>query len=568
MDKERTACWPRHKRRAYAQAEGFESPQREDYRRLLNFLANNSDLCQKAILHSKSLPEFAAVKTILNRRVRVPQETQAQEVDLIAEQLLDSGESQQDDLLPNTEQPDLVSPDEKSVLEVLEEENKDWQDVSDLLEELPTEDLFHSKLPGRGRFGRKRVSTSLSKLIVEHALNPQEEAELDSIQTLEPILHQNPIKQIEALDIPQEVIDQFIEEKRHSLESEIPSPADLESGPSLELKLEESPQTDSKNARHFLESLSSAITSEAQSIDETKPVSQTQQMLEEWFSAIDETQESDSSEEEIDQLAHNPKRLLKQLELIANKENSDAPKQIQKILKPTIKPCLVHLDNGNRKELYQNGALVIKDSIGKVLAVRSQDGIVIKFNHKEDAGLTSFVRYESTGEIHSTGERDKHGVVVRDPCGRVRAQGESMTCDPKGCLTIRKLDGQFWCIDLVREIHIERRILEDLYGNWSSLTALLSFDGFRMATKFQELTDSYRKYGDWLSNNNSSTFRFYGRDGSMIQFNSDEELQSLRPSSTKPSGSKPVDEELKGHRQARTAWDSVHEYVSHYLATL
>ena len=48
MDSERTACWARHKRRVYAQAEGFENPQRADYRRLLTSLAKNSGLCQKS----------------------------------------------------------------------------------------------------------------------------------------------------------------------------------------------------------------------------------------------------------------------------------------------------------------------------------------------------------------------------------------------------------------------------------------------------------------------------------------------------------------------------------------
>ena len=86
MDSERTACWPRHKRRVYAQAEGFENPQRADYRRLINFLAKNSGLCQKAILNTARVPEFAAVRTILNRKLK---ETEPNpEVDLLARELL------------------------------------------------------------------------------------------------------------------------------------------------------------------------------------------------------------------------------------------------------------------------------------------------------------------------------------------------------------------------------------------------------------------------------------------------------------------------------------------------
>ncbi|MCA9815061.1 MAG: hypothetical protein KC652_08080, partial [Cyanobacteria bacterium HKST-UBA01] len=341
----------------------------------------------------------------------------------------------------------------------------------------------------------------------------------------------------------------------------------------------------------------------------TAPLSRTEAMLEKWFRALDDRMHSvslleESTEEEeesdycaddetttgisiayasqpepvnkygsyADELADNPAELLKQLEKIARGSDADIldlkRKNRGSFIKQSPQPCLLPLSKGKRKEVYPNGAVVVKDSVGKVLAVRSGDKVSITFTYDGSGNLIAFSRYNADGSLHTYGERDHHGVVVRDPCGRVRAQGESMTCDPRGCLTIRKMDGQFWCVDLVRNIHIERRILEDLDGNWSSLTALLTYDGFRMATRFQELKDSYRRYGDWLAQSNASTFRFYGRDGSMIQFDSDEELQSLRPSSIKPPGTKEVDEELKGRRKARTAWDSVHEYVSQYLAVL
>lgn len=311
--------------------------------------------------------------------------------------------------------------------------------------------------------------------------------------------------------------------------------------------------------------------------DDHQPVSQAQMMLEKWFRALDNTIDTTTNHYSVgersyaEDLAENPGELLKQLEKIARSSDpipTESKKPQSTFRKQPEQPCHVPMAAGRRKEVYSNGALVIKDALGKVMAVRSRDHVSITFNYDQNGNLKSFSRYLASGALHSTGERDRHGVIVRDPCGRVRAQGESMSCDPGGCLTIRKMDGQFWSLDLVRGIHIERRILEDLDGHWSSLTALLTFDGFRMATRFQELKDSYRRYGDWLSQSNSSTFRFYGRDGSMIQFNSDEELQSLRPSSMKPPGSKYIDEELKGRRKARTAWDSVHEYVSQYLAIL
>jgi hypothetical protein len=235
-----------------------------------------------------------------------------------------------------------------------------------------------------------------------------------------------------------------------------------------------------------------------------------------------------------------------------------------------LRPSLIPMDNGNRKELYASGAAIVKDAVGRVCEVSAANGASLTFTYDPEGHLNGFVRSNVSGKVHSTGGRDKHGVVVRDTDGRVRAQGESMSVDPRGCLSIRRFDGQFWCLDLVRGIHLERRILQDLDGQWNSLTALLTSDGFRMVTRFQKLadtTESYRRYGDWLSSE-TSKFRFYGRDGSVIQFDSDEDLQSLRPARIWAPGSRPIDEEWQGIRQAGTAWDSVHQYVSQYLSTL
>lgn len=553
-----TACWPRHKRRAYAQAEGFENPQRADYRRLLNFLSKNSEFCQKALLSSSKIPEFAAVKTILNLRPRTVQSVetpQSTEIDAMANELLESHTDHVDDVLPVIESSDLPLSNSKDTddktQEILTPVNRPWDDVSDLLEEPSVSDLFQEKpIPKmtRGRFGRQRINRTLSQLLIEHAFkeSPKEEYNENlEVQEVSVETKHNPIEEINALNLPDEVIQEVIYEKEQEFEEK-------------------------KQA----------------------PVSKAQEMLENWFSALDNddsydvynddddiVEEEEENETDVSELIDNPKKLLEQLEHIANGESPNtatkesqlkhARKRSSKYRQNVrVKPCLVPLANGARKEIYPNGAFVVKDSLGKVVAVRSQDNITLRFKRDNEGSLTAFTRFRADGSIHSSGEKDKDGVIVRDPCGRVRAQGESMSCDPRGCLTIRKFDGQFWSLDLVKGIHIERRILEDLHGHWSSLTALLSFDGFRMATKFQELTDSYRRYGDWLSSTNCSKFRFYGRDGSMVQFNSDEELQSLRPSFTSPPGSKRVDEELTGRRQARTAWDSVHEYISQFLATL
>lgn len=798
MDSERTACWPRHKRRVYAQAEGFENPQRADYRRLINFLAKNSGLCQKAILNTARVPEFAAVRTILNRKLK--ETAPNPEVDLLTRELLKEPAIQEAAHLGNiadlttldnmeaTEILDMLHPaeafyqlermqehapaqnpvahlttdpasiqtdfnpeaeisamgdlygiihdDSQEVEEMLTGEKRPWDDLSDLLQDMSPvndllreesglysdidspaeivadpaiEDLFHGKPNSRGRFGRRRVNRSLSSLVIEHVLKNTEENQdiyedhgLATDPDVDTSTQSNSLSQQKEASERYHAYEQWYQtvsdelknraEKRATSSSSFPS-GQVQSSISARLNLgfaaTPDPVADPNNfagARtgastseyiaakntnansntetetDFVSPLASPIDTAdftsppASLIDQKKvlspqegqesriataPLSRTEAMLEKWFRALDNrmhsvslleesTEEDDESNFQDDEtgtkisiayagqerikslnsgsgvefgtgtesdsspasaeapkdpqrqkskygsyaeeLADNPAELLKQLEKIARGSDADLldlkRKNRGSFIKQSPQPCLLPLSRGKRKEIYPNGAVVVKDSVGKVLAVRSGDKVSITFTYDNSGNLIAFSRYNADGSLHTYGERDHHGVVVRDPCGRVRAQGESMTCDPRGCLTIRKMDGQFWCVDLVRNIHIERRILEDLDGNWSSLTALLTYDGFRMATRFQELKDSYRRYGDWLAQSNASTFRFYGRDGSMIQFDSDEELQSLRPSSIKPPGSKQVDEELRGRRKARTAWDSVHEYVSQYLAVL
>lgn len=242
-----------------------------------------------------------------------------------------------------------------------------------------------------------------------------------------------------------------------------------------------------------------------------------------------------------------------------------------------LHPETIPLANGLRCEIFPNGSFVIKDAVGRVEEVRSQDGVAIRFSYDQKGHLKEFVRIDACGKIDSTGERDKHGVIVRDADGRVRAQGDSMSVDPHGCVSIRKFDGQFWTLDVMRGIHVERHILEDVNGDWSCLTALLTCDGFRMVTRFQNLKENnranYRRFGDWLHAKDGSTFRFYGRDGSMIQFDKDEDLQALSPTRIWPPGSRDVDREWLGcrcpvGRQAGTAWASVHQYISQYLSAL
>lgn len=468
--------WPRHKLRVSGNGQGPDRTRPADYRRLLNFLAKNSSICEKAILQSSQVPEFAAVRQILNQRARSTVEEFRQE------------------LTVSTIETDSGS-----------------------------------------------LSSALTELI--------EQVEL---QISEQQINEEPVS---VSMMPQGGLD-FLGR------DEILPVEEMSADPGLILDS----STVVASRRGFLD--------------------QTARMLELWFGAGDENEDEFEEpietvdDEVVQSLVEDPAELLRQLEQIAQSSSPPVAPQpgLKKAAKPErasvrrrrhwLRPCMIPMNNGTRKEVFPNNASVTKDALGRVKEVRSQEGIRIQFGYDSKGHLVSFVRSLPSGRVHSRASKDRHGVVVRDERGRVKAQGDNIAVDPRGCVSIRKLDGQFWCVDLVRGIHIERRILEDMNGSWHSLTALMAYDGFRMATRFQALNQSYRRFGDWLAPSSQGTFRFYGRDGSMIEFESDADLQNLRPQRVESKGAIRVEPELAGKRQARTAWDAVHEYTSLYLSTL
>ncbi len=231
------------------------------------------------------------------------------------------------------------------------------------------------------------------------------------------------------------------------------------------------------------------------------------------------------------------------------------------------KPRLLSMANGNRLERFTNGAELIKDAHGRVLEIRTVYGTNIQVHYDREGKPDSFIRLCPRYQAHSLGEQDAHGVVVRDAQGRVRAQGESMAIDPTGCVSIRRSDGQFWSLDLVRGVHIERRTVNDSNGAANILTALFAADGFRMVTRFQSAPETSRisENKQWLSDAACGMFRFYGRDGSMVQFASEEDLLELKPARVWQPGSRAVNSSWKGFHQAGTAWESVQEYITNYL---
>jgi len=97
-----------------------------------------------------------------------------------------------------------------------------------------------------------------------------------------------------------------------------------------------------------------------------------------------------------------------------------------------------------------------------------------------------------------------------------------------------------------------------------------------MVTLFQNVTESPQDAGvstieaanQWWMNAPLATgsFRFYGRDGSVIEFISEDALTNLQPSHVWSPGTRQIDAVWKGRHQAGTAWDSVQEYVSSYLS--
>lgn len=207
------------------------------------------------------------------------------------------------------------------------------------------------------------------------------------------------------------------------------------------------------------------------------------------------------------------------------------------------------LDDGGRQETFDNGSLIKKDALGRPTAVYAQSGECLLLHYDKNNELCEYLRVNPKGELHSIASKTANSVTVRDSQGRVRAVGDSMSVDPWGRFYLYTRDNQFFCIDLVERIHLERRRLSDSEGA-KYITAAFTHDGFRMATTYTSDTSTK---GDWRN----ITYRFYGRDGSLLQFNSEQELRDLQPSQAKAPGSMPVHQSWNIERQAETAWNSL-----------
>ncbi len=208
------------------------------------------------------------------------------------------------------------------------------------------------------------------------------------------------------------------------------------------------------------------------------------------------------------------------------------------------------LPDGRRLETFSNGSMLTKDVLGRVVEVRSTFGDCLFLEYSSFGHLEEFARTDSKGFIHSFGKREKHGVAVRDAEGRVRAAGESMTIDPCGCFYLHTLDGQYFSLDLVSGTHCERRRIFQSNGSVDFLTAIFAHDGFRMASMYA------------VSGGARTCYRFYGRDGTIVEFLSEEDVRFCRPAMACAPGTRPVHKTWLKRAQARTAWESVHDYLS------
>jgi hypothetical protein len=219
-------------------------------------------------------------------------------------------------------------------------------------------------------------------------------------------------------------------------------------------------------------------------------------------------------------------------------------------------PEVISTPEGGRVELFDAGSRVVKDVMGRVVEVHSQYGDCLFLQYGDFGKIDSFKRTDAQGKTHSDGRQDKHGVVVRDQEGRVRAAGESMTVDPRGCFYLHGIEGQYFSLDLVTAMHSERRSIADEQGGARFVTSHFTHDGFRMATMFGPLID-----GGTAGGAPPARFRFYGRDGTIIEFASEDDLFELKPTLVSVPAARPVHDGWLSRRQAVTAWESVHDYL-------
>ena len=202
-------------------------------------------------------------------------------------------------------------------------------------------------------------------------------------------------------------------------------------------------------------------------------------------------------------------------------------------------------------QVFDRGAYIRRNSLRQIIEVCSQNGEKIGFGYSPEGSLRIFTRFSSTGEVQAIGVKDLDQVIVKDGGGNLLFVGESMEIAENGRLTVWQSDRRFFGIDLIHALYTEGLDIEGKSGTPFSLKAIFALDGFRMSTCFQSAQDRVEPGRGPL------LMRFYGRDGSLLAFESSEKLQSLEPSQAAPEGTRAVNSNFAHHVGEKTAWDSV-----------
>lgn len=211
-----------------------------------------------------------------------------------------------------------------------------------------------------------------------------------------------------------------------------------------------------------------------------------------------------------------------------------------------------------QQEHHFDGGRIQTNGLKKIVEICSIAGDRITFQYSSAGELHAFTRFSPAGAVVSNGVDSDGRVVVKDASGRVLLNGEGMSLTASGCLTIGEGPGQTLSIDLLRAVYTERKLVESESGSRFALTAMFALDGFRTVTCFQPLLNNGNGGRAEESSQEQVFMRFYGRDGSMLSFDSEENLKSFSPSQIEPPGSKLVKSVFVEESPAHTAWDAVH----------
>ncbi len=184
------------------------------------------------------------------------------------------------------------------------------------------------------------------------------------------------------------------------------------------------------------------------------------------------------------------------------------------------------------------------------IEVRSPLGPVLRTRYDEQGHLRFFVRTDKEGNIQSYGESDKQGVVGPRSGSAECVQPENLwrSTGWEDCPSSAKTGNSgasTWRADCTSSA--DRLVDED--GQWTAITAVFAYDGFRMVTRFRtmEAREFDEEEGCYLPTSGSickEEIRLYGRDGSCVQIDLEDAIDELRPARVWPPASRAVDKQV------------------------